>query len=224
MKQFDIFNILSYTMNYDKKMEVMIIKDSKIREPIQKRAIEKKERILKCGFKLMCEKGYHNVDCIEIAESAKVSTGTVYQYFKDKKDIFLQGLKKYSESTLFPILEYKDKKIELKDVSTFIEKIIEHNIKIHNMSQAAHEEIMSMRHSDPEVNKIFQEYEIEATNVLVNILQNSNLKTDNIYEKSHLIITWIDDLCHEVIYHKHDNYDYKKMTELVTNSIVNLLK
>ncbi len=200
------------------------MEQSELRQPIQKRAIEKKQNILECGFNLICEKGYHNVDCIEIAKASNVSTGTVYQYFTDKRDIFLQGLKNYSDSILFPILEYKDKKIKANELSSFIKKIINNNVKVHNMSQSAHEEIMSMRHSDAEVKAIFQEFEIEATDVFVKILENNNFKIDNIYEKAHLIIAWMDTLCHEIVYHKHDNLDYNKMTELVIDSIIHLLK
>ncbi len=200
------------------------MKQSELRKPVQKRAIEKKKQILECGFNLICEKGYHNVDCIEIAKASNVSTGTVYQYFTDKRDIFLQGLKNYSDSILFPILEYKDKKIKANELSSFIKKIINNNVKVHNMSQSAHEEIMSMRHSDAEVKAIFQEFEIEATDVFVKILENNNFKIDNIYEKAHLIIAWMDTLCHEIVYHKHDNLDYNKMTELVIDSIIHLLK
>ena len=51
-----------------------------IREPIQKRSIEKKEKIIEAGFDLICEKGYYNTNTAEIAKAAGVSTGIVYQY------------------------------------------------------------------------------------------------------------------------------------------------
>lgn len=199
------------------------MKQSELRQPVQKRAIAKKQAILECGFHLMCEEGYYNVDCIEIAKASNVSTGTVYQYFKDKRDIFLQGLKNYSDSMLFPILEYKDKQIKPNELPDFIKSVIKHNVKVHNMSKSAHEEIMAMRHSDPDVNEIFQEYELEATDVLVNILKTNNLKSKNIYEKSHLIIAWIDNLCHEIAYHKHKELDYNTMTDIVVREIVHIL-
>ena len=60
------------------------MKINEIREPIQKRSIEKKEKIIKSGFELICEKGYYNTNTAEIAKAAGVSTGIVYQYFKDK--------------------------------------------------------------------------------------------------------------------------------------------
>ena len=196
---------------------------NELRNPIQKRAIEKRNHILECGFNLICEKGYHNVDCIEIAKASDVSTGTVYQYFKDKRDIFLQGLKNYSDSLLFPILEYKDKTIKPDGLARFLKKVINTNVNVHTMTKATHEEIMAMRHSDIEVNKIFQDFEIKATEVFVDILKSNNFDTKNIYEKTHLVIGWIDNLCHEIAYHRHPDLDYKCMTDIVINSIVQIL-
>ena len=76
-----------------------------IREPIKKTSIEKKKRIIEKGFELMCNKGYHNVSCVDIAKYAGVSTGLIYQYFTDKKDIFLEGVKDYSNKIMFPIIK-----------------------------------------------------------------------------------------------------------------------
>ena len=53
---------------------------------------------------------------------------------------------------------------------------------------------------------------------------NGIIKTTNINEKAHLIISMIDNLCHEIVYHKHQDMDYKKMQEIVIDSILNMLK
>lgn len=200
------------------------MESQELRQPVQKRAIEKKNRIIECGFKLMCEKGYHNVDCIEIAKSADVATGTIYQYFTDKRDIFLQGLQNDTKEKLFPVLEFKNKKITKDNLYDMLDKIITVSIKRHNMSAIAHEEIMAMKHSDPDVATMFKNFELEATNTVVELFEKNNLKTENPYEKAHLIIIWIDDLCHEIVYHAHDNIDYNKMKEIVINAIIKLLK
>ena len=78
--------------------------DEQVREPKQKRAIEKKEKIIEAGFKLICKKGYYNINTALIAKEAGVSTGIVYQYFKDKYDICIEGLEKYGYSILFTML------------------------------------------------------------------------------------------------------------------------
>ena len=190
---------------------------SELRKPTQKRAIEKRDKILKYGFELMCEKGLYNTDATQIAKYSGVSTGTVYQYFKDKKDIFLQGLKLYAQDLMFPINDLKDKKLDKNNLSKEFRDIIDFSIK-------SHEEIIALQHTDKEVSKIFKQQEVEATKTLVEILENNNIVVNNIYERSHLILKWIDHLCHEITFHKHNNMDYSKMTDIVIDSIVNILK
>lgn len=198
--------------------------NQEIREPIQKRSIEKKQNIIKYGFELICEKGYHNTNTAEIAKAAGVSTGIVYQYFNDKRDIFLQGIEQYSKSLLFPITEISLKNSKNFDLKTELNNVIKTSVKNHKISEAAHEEIYALQHSDPDVAQIFLNQEIEATNRLIEILEKNNITTNNINEKAHLIVTLIDSLCHEIVYHKHKNMDYKAMQEIVVETILNLLK
>ena len=54
------------------------MKINEIREPIQKRSIEKKEKIIKAGFELICEKGYYNTNIDEITKDTSVYNGIVY--------------------------------------------------------------------------------------------------------------------------------------------------
>ena len=48
---------------------------TKTRVPTQKRSIEKRQKIVKAGFDLFCEKGYYKTNTAEIAKYAGVSTG-----------------------------------------------------------------------------------------------------------------------------------------------------
>lgn len=195
-----------------------------IREPKQQRAIEKKEKIVKVGFDLICENGYYNTNTAEIAKEAGVSTGIVYQYFKDKYDILIEGLEKYGDDIFFPMLKTKDVKFDKKDFDKLLKQMINHYISNHKVSNVAHEEIMSMVHSDKRVANYYYKRELEMTNFLKEILLNNNFKNDNLYEKVHIMMGLIDNLCHEVTYHKHDNMNYDIMTNLVIENIKNLFK
>ena len=62
------------------------------------------------------------------------------------------------------------------------------------------------------------------TNNIKKILLKNNVKDNNLYEKVHIMIGLIDNLCHEIIYHKHNNMDYNTMTNLVVDNINNLFK
>ena len=45
----------------------------------------------------------------------------------------------------------------------------------------------------------------------------------NLMEKSHIAIGLIDNLCHEIVYHKHNELDYDVMTNICIETIVKLL-
>ena len=195
-----------------------------IREPKQKRAIEKKEKIIEAGFNLICKNGYYNTNTAEIAKAANVSTGIVYQYFKDKYDILIEGLDKYGDSIFFPLLKEKDIKFDKKDFNQFLEKMIKNYINNHKVSNIAHEEIMAMVHSDKRVADYYYKRELEMTNSLKEILINNNFKDSNLSEKVHIMMGLIDNLCHEVTYHKHSDMNYDLMTNLVIENILNLFK
>lgn len=196
---------------------------SNIREPIQKRSIEKKEKIIEAGFELICEKGYHNTNTAEIAKAAGVSTGIVYQYFNDKHDILIAGLEKNANKIFFPMLTALEKSFNISNLETVLDKTIKSFIKDHKLSQTAHEEIMAMTHSDNEIAKIFYKIELEKTDNITNSLINNGICAENLREKVHIIVNLIDDLCHEVVYHKHGSMDYNAMTKITVNLIISLL-
>ena len=195
-----------------------------IREPKQKRAIEKKEKIIEAGFNLICKNGYYNTNTAEIAEKAGVSTGIVYQYFKDKYDILIEGLEKYGDDIFFPIPKDNSFSFEKKDFDTVIKNMIKYYVSNHKVSNIAHEEITAMIHSDKKVAEYYYKRELEMTNSIKEILLNNNFEDNNLSEKVHIMIGLIDNLCHEIIYHKHNDMDYDKMTNLVVDMIKNLFK
>ena len=193
-----------------------------IRNPKQQRAIEKKEKIIDAGFKLICKNGYYNTNTAEIAKEANVSTGIVYQYFKDKHDILLASIEKYGDDIFFPMLKLDN--FNLQEIDKIIKEMIDNYINNHKVSKIAHEEIMAMVHSDKEIANYYYNKEIEMTNKFKDILVKNNCRDEYLFEKVHIIIGMIDNLCHEIIYHKHENMNYDAMKEIVTNSIIELIK
>ena len=197
---------------------------NEIREPVQKRSIEKKEKIIKAGFELICEKGYYNTNTAEIAKAAGVSTGIVYQYFKDKHDILVEGIKKYASDIFYPLLNVTTNiKIDKNNLDKILRNMINAFIENHKLSQVAHEEIMSMTHSDKEIAEFFQENEMAMTKNISNVLLKNGFNSSNLDEKVHIAIHLIDDLCHEIVYHKHKDLNYDVMIDLVIDNILNLM-
>ncbi|MBR3888494.1 MAG: TetR/AcrR family transcriptional regulator [Clostridia bacterium] len=198
---------------------------SATRIPTQKRSIEKRNKIIEKGFELICEKGYHNISTPDIAEVSGVSTGIIYQYFTDKKEIFLEGIRNYSNKIMFPMVDILDKEnIKIDNLEKLFKKMIRAFVKNHTISKKAHEELMAMSHQDNEVANIFKETEFELTNKIVLILDSNDIKIKNPAEKIHIAIGIIENFCHEVVYHKHHKIDYEIMEKEVIKIVVNLLK
>ena len=176
----------------------------------------KKKKIIKAGFELICEKGYYNTNTAEIAKAAGISTVIVYQYFKDKHDILVEGIKKYASDIFYPMLNITTTiKIDKNNLDKILRNMINAFIENHKLSQVAHEEIMSMTHSDKEIAEFFQENEMAMT--------KNGFNSSNLDEKVHIAIHLIDDLCHEIVYHKHKDLNYDVMIDLVIENILNLM-
>ena len=195
-----------------------------IREPKQQRAIEKKDKIIEAGFNLICKNGYYNTNTAEIAKEADVSTGIVYQYFKDKNDILLEGLYKFGDNIFFPIITLDLSNYDIKNFDNDLTNLITSQIKSHKLSQSAHEEITAMIHTDRNVAKYFYDKEFEVTEKIKGLLVKNGYKDEQLLEKVHIIIGIIDNLCHEIIYHKHKNINYDVMTNITIDIIKNLFK
>lgn len=195
-----------------------------IRTPIKKTSIEKKNKIIEKGFKLMCKEGYHNVTCVDIAKYSNVSTGIIYQYFKDKRDIFLEGVKNYSNKIMFPMTKtLTETKINKENLNETITKMIDNYIKTHTLSKKAHQELSAMSCLDEEIESIFTKNEMQMTENILKILKENNINTKNQKEKIHIVIGLIDNYCHELVYHKHQNINYEAMKEEVINITTTLL-
>lgn len=198
---------------------------SATRIPTQKRSIEKRNKIIEKGFELICEKGYHNISTPDIAEASGVSTGIIYQYFTDKKEIFLEGVRNYSNKIMFPMMSILDEEnFKIDNLDKVLKKMINSFVKKHTISKKAHEELMAMSHLDSEVAAIFKEMEFELTDKIVKVLESNNIAMKNATEKIHIAVGIIENFCHEVVYHKHHKIDYEIMEKEVIKMVANLLK
>lgn len=121
------------------------------------------------------------------------------------------------------MLDIPLKGFDKKNLSGIIREMINHFIKNHKLSQSAHEEIMAMAHSDKDVAYYFHKREMEMTKKIYNLLLENGFDDVNLLEKSHIVIGLIDNLCHEIVYHKHSELNYQIMTDICVNTIVDIL-
>lgn len=180
-----------------------------VREPQKRSSIEKKNRIIEKGFELICDKGYHNVNCADIAKYADVSTGIIYQYFNNKTDIFLAGVKSYCDKIMIPMFnELSSIKITNENFKDIFSDLIDLIIKNHSISRKAHEELAELSHHDSDISNYYFEHEMIIVNEISKIFTLNNIIVSNEREKIHIIMDLVESYCHEVVYNRHNEIDY----------------
>lgn len=179
-----------------------------IREPIKQTSIEKKNKIIEAGLKLISEKGYYKTNTAEIAKEAGVSTGIVYQYFKDKKDILIYGAKIYFDKIFEPIETMLKKIKQISDMDSVLKELIIASIDAHTKYSLAHEEIIAMSHLDEDIHDLFIESEHKIIDRVLEFFENIGINVPHMHERVHIIYNLIESLCHEYVYHKHEFIDY----------------
>lgn len=192
----------------------------KTREPQQKRSIEKKNKIIEIGFRLMCENGYQKTTTADIAKAAGVSTGIIYSYFKDKHDIFTAGLELYGSQMLIPM--YDQFTFPL-DIRKSLDIVIDSLIEGHKIFRNAHKEIDSLVMTDEGIANIIYEFEMRTTKDLEIFLRKAGFPPENLLEKTHIIYNMIESLCHELTFHKHEELNFGQMRAIVSETVLTIL-
>lgn len=195
-----------------------------VREPKQERSIEKKNKIVKAGFELFSEVGYYQTNTAQIAKRAGVSTGIVYGYFKDKRDILLDVLSIYVEHVFDPVLEMIDSLTSPIDFRALSSKVLDIAIATHENNANIHEALHSMSHSDADVNARFITLEDDITLKIANKFLALNVTTDNINERIHFAMDIAQSFSHEYVYDHHTYIDYAKMRDIVEQTLVSLFR
>ena len=193
-----------------------------IRQPQQERSNEKKQKIINASYELFAEVGYYNANTQEIAKRAGVSTGIVYSYFKDKRDILLYVLKIYIDKVTEPFdALWKNISLPL-DIGEITAAYIDATIKAHKDNSHLHNTLHALEVSDKEVNAEFINLQDKITENVTDKLERFGYDKPNVKERVHLAMNVIQSFAHEYVYDTHDYLDYSVMKSKVKSMIITL--
>lgn len=196
--------------------------EHKIREPKQERSIEKKNKIIEAAYEIFSEVGYYATNTPDIAKKAGVSTGIIYGYFKDKRDILSYVLKIYINKVALPVMDYFteiDKSYSLRKI---ISDVLDMTIKIHSSNANLHNVLHSLTVTEDDINEDFISLEDHVTQKASEKLIEIGLTDVLLKEKVHIAMNLIQSFAHENIYDKHKYLDYSKMKVEVISLIEKL--
>lgn len=186
-------------------------KKSTVREPVQKRSMEKKEQISKAGFELFCEKGFHKTNTTEIATRAGVSTGALYSYFRDKRDIYIASFEQYIQSlsgTLFSKLDALPRPFT---IAAFAELWVTEYLNVFGESGKAFTQLRTIMLEDEVIKKHFCNFENDYFGKILSILISGGIVTENMFMKVYLSSVLIDALNNEYAGSLHEGLDFKSL-------------
>lgn len=182
--------------------------EKKIKKPTQKRSIEKYERIIEAAFKLFNEKGYFNTTTTDIAKEANIATGSVYTYFNDKKDIYIEISNRIGNNIFEPteIFWEENKKLDFKDdknIKKLFRIFIKDMMGYHNFSKLFHDDMTALKLLDKDIallDKKNSKARIERTKNILNTLSIPFKSNETFDIFIHYCNVLIDDVCHQVLY------------------------
>ena len=195
-----------------------------IREPKQERSIQKKNKIVQAGYELFSQVGYYNTNTAQIAKLAGVSTGIVYGYFKDKRDILLDVLEVYVDKAFAPVLKTIDALTSPLDFSSLVSRVLDQAIEVHKNNANIHEALHSMTHTDEAVTNKFISLEDEITLSIAQKLRALGVGVDNLNERIHFAMDIVQSFSHEYVYDHHTYIDYDAMRRIVEDTMVSLFE
>ncbi|MBQ3755280.1 MAG: TetR/AcrR family transcriptional regulator [Clostridia bacterium] len=198
--------------------------EKEIRQPIQQRSIDKKERIIKAAYELFSSEGYHGTITSDIAKKAGVSTGIVYGYFKDKRDILFYVIKIYIKEVATPVMDYISSLTPPVSLEEIVRNVIDLTEDAHNTNAFLHNTLHSLAYTDGDINEAFLHLENHITISASKTLRELGIDTKNLEEKVHIAMNIIQSYAHESIYDKHDYIDYKAMKENIVKTLVFLFE
>ena len=169
--------------------------DKPVNEPKQKRSIETRNKILEVGSMLMLSKGYHNVTTDDIAKAAGLSTGIVYHYFKDKKDILLIALDQRANA-LYEGFTEKFAAVTEGNFDDFFDTLFDFLLNYHKQTWVIHEELEGLYHSDSEIAATIDAFWKKSYASIAEIYAKKSGKPEHALEKTRMAIDIIEDFCH----------------------------
>ena len=195
-----------------------------VRQPKQERSIETKNKIIQAGYELFSENGYYGTTTQDIAKRAGVSTGIVYGYFEDKRDILACVLHIYIKDVSEPLMAIMSETTAPVNVISVTRSIIDKTIELHGQNANLHNVLHSLAPSDELVQQEFMTLENHVTLNMSKRLKELGVNCDDMNEKVHLAMNVIQSFAHEFVFDKHQYIDYGAMRSIVEKVVAELFK
>ncbi|WP_265459364.1 TetR/AcrR family transcriptional regulator [Enterococcus sp. HY326] len=201
--------------------------DKVTRKPIQKRALEKKNKILKTAKYLFSEKNYFVVSTNEIAKEAGISIGTLYSYYASKEEILTDLVKEYNDSfyVIFERINTSESFEQFKqDTITWLRELLVQLTEVED--KEFHLQIEMLAASIPEVRSVVKEHKEKMQHLTYEhfLYYANQTDTETMEVLAVILFDFISALVDEVLYTEHSKKEQDKLREQGIQAIDLLIK
>ncbi|MDD3839816.1 MAG: TetR/AcrR family transcriptional regulator [Clostridia bacterium] len=131
--------------------------------------------ILNAATKTFSKKGFYNASISDIAETAEVGKGTIYEYFKSKEELFVEVVK-CNFAKCFDLIESE---IGIKSdfegkIDAFVNinsKLIDKNMKIAHIMRLRNEGIYLKSETKERLSSIISQYRKQLISIIIDIFR-----------------------------------------------------
>ena len=152
-----------------------------------------------------------------------VSTGALYSYFEDKRQIFIEAFQQHLDAISSELLQQLISLPEVLELSTFIEKWIEGYIDLYAKSNHALVQLRLVIVDDKEINHHFSALENTYFSNIADILKTRGIICADLFEKVYISCILIDSLRQEKTSFSHNGLDFEIIKKQVKQSIFQML-
>lgn len=184
---------------------------------------KRKKEILYASLEVFAKEGYKNTNLGLIASACGLSRTTVYQYFKDKSDVFLYAIKSTTDAML---AKYSTE--EWSSIADPEEKLLKIMLDILDTADTYEKEIKNLAKFVTEVDYDLHDIIKRRTarlafllaRIIRDIVKKSNpQKKINAQNEAQKLIVLVESYCLQMVYLPQNK---KVVRELVTDLIINL--
>ncbi|MCI1833180.1 MAG: TetR/AcrR family transcriptional regulator [Bifidobacterium sp.] len=184
---------------------------SRVRIPVQKRSIEKKRRIIDAAYRTFGASGYFAVTIPQIAQRAHLSTGTVYAYFHDKRDILLVCMQQFREETLRNFSESLGQLDTTEDLRQTVRDVLAILMNAHaKATRKYHNDMMSLKYSDPGIDEFMNATAATLAHVVIEKIGQHGYAFNHPTEQSLLAELLINAVQNELSWPQSPDTDYDR--------------
>ena len=185
-----------------------------VRRPQQKRSLEKLALIRNTALDLFSEKGYFSTTTNEIAERAGISIGTLYSYYRDKKDIYEDLVKEHYEKATEQADEARMPENLTPRQSVYV--MLAATMQAHFVNTAFQKEMAALSAQSEELRAIEQKY--RGNMPLASMLEGYRdyYRITDFKTAAMVIQTSLEAVIHEAVFYPND-YDKEAVLQELTD-------